>query len=218
MALIALLRTEPTSEAIPRAIEWLCSSRGIEGHWLWRWKFKTVDTQVRFNPDKFGWTWAPDTASWVIPTAFAVLALRMAGKQNSRIQLGIEMLLDRACPGGGWNAGNGVAFGVALMPHVEATAIALLALQETEASRHRFVKDSLGWLITQTGQCRGIASTAWALMALHAYQLESGVISKRLDHLANLVAPPDQIDNATLAVTVLALDATNGQNAFEVPA
>ncbi len=218
LALITLLRTEPTSEAIPGAIEWLCSSRGIEGHWLWRWKFKTVDTQVRFNPDKFGWTWAPATASWAIPTAFAVLALRMAATRNDRIRLGIEMLLDRACPGGGWNAGNGVAFGVALAPHVEATAIALLALQKTEASRHRIVKDSLGWLIAQTGQCRGITSTAWAVLALHAYQLESDVISERLDHLAKLVAPPDRLDNATLAVTALALDAASGQNAFEVPA
>jgi hypothetical protein len=151
----------------------------MEGHWLWRWKFKTVDTQVRFNPDKFGWTWAPDTASWVIPTAFAVLALRMAGKQDTRIQLGMEMLLDRACAGGGWNAGNSVAFGVALAPHVEATAMALLALQRTDASRERIVKDSLGWLVAQTRQCRGITSLAWAIMALHAYQVEPGAISER---------------------------------------
>ncbi len=37
------------------------------------------------------------------------------------------MLLDRVCPGGGWNAGNGVVYGVALAPHPDDTAIALLA-------------------------------------------------------------------------------------------
>ena len=138
---------------------------------------KRVDTQVRFDPDKFGWNWAPGTVSWVVPTALAILALRTAAKHNfgsaksqRRIQLGIEMLLDRVCPGGGWNAGNGVAFGVALAPHVEATALALLALQKTKFSGHRLVQASLDWLVEQTRQCRGITSTAWAILALHAYQ------------------------------------------------
>jgi hypothetical protein len=209
-----LLRTQRDAAAIPRAITWLSSARGLEGHWLWRWKFKTADNQVRFNPDKFGWTWAPETASWVIPTAFAILALRVAGRQIGRIQLGIEMLLDRACPGGGWNAGNGVAFGVGLAPHVEATAIALLALQRTEASDQRIVRDSLDWLITQTGRCRGITSTAWAIIALHAH----GVGSDDLNYFAKLVTPPERLDNAALAIAALAFDAASGRHAFEVPA
>jgi hypothetical protein len=79
------------------------------------------------------------------------------------------------------------------------------------------VKDSLGWLVAQTSQCRGITSLAWAIMALHAYPVESGAISERLNHLAKLVTPPDRIDNATLAVAALALDATSGRIAFEVP-
>lgn len=226
LALITLLRIEPGSAAIAKAVHWLCSSRGIESHWLWRWKFKTVDTQVSFNPDKFGWNWAPETASWVIPTAFAVLALRMAGKQQSaanergkRIQLGIEMLLDRASPGGGWNAGNGVAFGVALAPHVEATAIALLALQGTQTSRSQLATDSLGWLIEQTCRCRGITSTAWAILALHAYHPHSDMAGKRRDHLASLLESPKQVaDNSALAVAALALDTIDGRNVFEVAA
>jgi hypothetical protein len=32
------------------------------------------------------------------------------------------MLLDRMCPGGGWNAGNSVVYGVPLTPHIDATA------------------------------------------------------------------------------------------------
>ncbi|MGH9631085.1 MAG: hypothetical protein ACRD7E_22485 [Bryobacteraceae bacterium] len=224
LALITLLHTEPGSAAIAKAVHWLCSSRGMESHWLWRWKFKTVDTQVSFDPDKFGWNWAPDTASWVIPTAFAILALRLAEKQISgtkasrtRIQLGIEMLLDRACPGGGWNAGNGVAFGVALAPHVEATAIALLALQGTPASRSQLAADSLGWLIDQTGQCRGITSAAWAILAIHAYHRDGELAGKRHDHLARLLEAPRQVtDNSALAVSALALDTVDGRNVFGV--
>jgi hypothetical protein len=135
----------------------------------------------------------------------------MAGKRTYRIQLGIEMLLDRACPGGGWNAGNGVAFGVALAPHTEPTAIALLALQRTDAARRRIVQDALGWLTAEVGQCRGISSTAWAIIALRAHGVGSD-----LNHLAKLASPPERLDNATLAIAALALDAASGRNAFEV--
>jgi hypothetical protein len=38
------------------------------------------------------------------------------------------MLLDRVCPDGGWNAANGVAFGVAYSAYIDATVIALLEL------------------------------------------------------------------------------------------
>jgi hypothetical protein len=49
---------------------------------------------------------------------------------EKRINLGVEMLLDRTCVDGGWNSGSSVVYGVALRPHVESTAIALLALQD----------------------------------------------------------------------------------------
>jgi hypothetical protein len=42
------------------------------------------------------------------------------------------MLIDRACPDGGWNAGNGIVLGTALAPHIDTTAIAVLALKEYE--------------------------------------------------------------------------------------
>jgi hypothetical protein len=40
------------------------------------------------------------------------------------------MLRDRACVQGGWNAGNGIVFGSALIPHIDATGIALLVLTD----------------------------------------------------------------------------------------
>jgi hypothetical protein len=74
--------------------------------------------------------------SWVIPAAFRVIVLRQisnrrlkrTAKVSERIGMGISMLLDRMCPGGGWSAGNGMAFGVPYAPYIDATAIALLAL------------------------------------------------------------------------------------------
>lgn len=66
----------------------------------------------------------------------SIIALREVGQAgivaayaiNERIKMGVAMLLDRMCPGGGWNSGNGIAFGVALDPYIDATAIAVLAL------------------------------------------------------------------------------------------
>ncbi|HLJ13963.1 MAG TPA: prenyltransferase/squalene oxidase repeat-containing protein [Bryobacteraceae bacterium] len=138
LAVCTLNATGDFAAAREKATRWLNAERGREGNWLWRWKFKTVDRSVRFNPDKYGWSWSRDSASWVIPTAFSVIALKQFtacnrnAESEKRIRLGVEMLLDRACVAGGWNAGNSVVYGVPLRPHIEATAIALLALQDEE--------------------------------------------------------------------------------------
>jgi hypothetical protein len=110
---------------------------GKESDWFWKWRFRTAERHVRFDPDKFGWPWFPDTVSWVVPTAFAILAFNQlpctcGGFElaHLRVKRGVEMLMDRACPGGGWNAGNGVVYGTAVAPHADDTAIALLALRD----------------------------------------------------------------------------------------
>jgi hypothetical protein len=76
LALCALSSTGEFADACEKARRWLNAERGREGHWLWRWKFKTVDRSVQFDPDKYGWPWSRGTASWVIPTAFSVVALK----------------------------------------------------------------------------------------------------------------------------------------------
>src|SRR5688572_2573902 len=123
LAAIALRLVLAPSKHDERAPRWLLHSKGRESHWFWKWKFRTVDRAVQFNPDKYGWPWFPGTVSWVIPTAFSVIALKQSFScchtdlATARIQLGTEMLLDRACPFEGWNAGNGTVFGAALTPH-----------------------------------------------------------------------------------------------------
>lgn len=226
LAMIALLRTHPADPGLPRALQWLCGFRGIESHWLWRWKFKLADTHVSFDPDKFGWSWAPGTVSWVIPTAFAVIALRLGRQQRltgsaaeHRMRVGSEMLVDRACPGGGWNAGNSRVFGVALEPHIDATAIALMALQGREQNEV-LITQSLDQLVARTHDCLGASSLAWALLALHAWRRYRHIpreLARRGEELERLMRTPERIaDNATLAVCALALDAlANDRNPFE---
>ena len=118
LAVLSLMGTGQGTKHLASGVQWLLNARGREANWLWRWKLRTFDNKVRFDPARFGWSWVSGTTSWVIPTAFALIALQQArqrGNDNTarlteRVDIGASMLLDRICPGGGWNSGNGVAF------------------------------------------------------------------------------------------------------------
>jgi len=181
---------------------------GKEGSWFWKWKFRTADRHVRFDPDKFGWPWFPDTVSWVVPTAFAILALKQipcpcSGFElvSGRVDRAVEMLLDRACPGGGWNAGNGIVYGAAVRPHPDDTAIALLALRDRP--HDRIVKISVQYLERTAPALTAPWSLAWSILALAAHQRPITWLR------STLLAIPDLSyieDNSTLALVSLALD------------
>ena len=219
LAVYALHRSGVKGTATDRAIRWLMQSRGWESHWLWKWKFRTTDRHVRFNPDKFGWPWMPKTVSWVVPTAYSLLALRQVhgGSQQDLLQFrmrrGVEMLYDRICPEGGWNAGNGVVYGSALAPHPDATAVALLALFGEPLND--FTTASLDWLERRAESLHALWSLAWTILALHAYHRP---IQPLIDNLRAVVEPLEINDCATLALVCLALHCAGGPNVFGVNA
>jgi hypothetical protein len=195
------------ASAREKAFHWLVEERGREAHWFWRWKFKTTDRNVRFDPDKYGWPWISGSASWVIPTAFSVIAVKQftvcnrSEQSEKRIRLGVDMLLDRVCVGGGWNSGNSIVYGVPLPPHVEATAIALLALQDEE--RTPVIRMSLAWLKQRSATIEAVESLAWSILSLFAYQEPVEDLKVRL---ATLIGDGRDIrNNATLATAILAL-------------
>jgi len=217
LAVIALINSGEMAIQTERGLKWLLNSKGKESHWLWKWKFRTSDTHVRFDPDKFGWPWMPGTCSWVIPTAFSIIALKQAfvccktEEVALRIRRGKEMLLDRACPGGGWNAGNGVVYGVPMASHLDATATALLALHGEEVDD--VISSGLDWLERRAVTCPVFWSLAWSLLALNAYDRPVGSLADRLSDLSD----PGQIrDSATLAAMNLALDCLVQGNVFKV--
>jgi hypothetical protein len=208
LAAIALCDVARAIPARLRGIGWLLKCEGKESNWLWKWKFRTVDRHVRFDPDKFGWPWIPDTVSWVVPTAFAILALSQlpcscGGLEDIpvRVDRGIEMLIDRACPGGGWNAGNGVVYGSALAPHPDDTAIALLALGNR--TQHPVVQISVDWLEQTTPTLTAPWSLAWAVLALAAHGRAVGSLITSLTALPDVSANDD---TCTLALVRLAGD------------
>ena len=207
LAGITLGQVEPEMHARQKAVDWLVHTRGREGHWFWRWKFKLADTQARFDPDKYGWPWLPGASSWVIPTAFSLIALKQfvsctsSEAARQRIRTGVEMLFDRACVGGGWNAGNSVVYGAPLAPHVEPTAIALMALQDELPNE--IIRDSLAWLKHRAENLTAISSLAWSILSLFLYGVPVGELKRRL---ADRTGDGFQVrENAVLAVAALAL-------------
>jgi hypothetical protein len=226
LAVLSLMAARHRTKRLARGIRWLLNARGREANWFWRWKLSTVDNKVKFDPAKFGWSWVSGTTSWVIPTAFALIALQQATQRGynktarltERVDLGTSMLLDRMCPGGGWNSGNGVAFGAPLAPHIDATSIALLAL--TRHEEEPGVQRSLQWLVNRLAGCPSQYSLAWGVLASAAYRRSSTEASERLrggaEELMRLIENATSIeDNCTLAVSVLALEAMTGDSVFE---
>ena len=207
LAICVLNSANDSSGARERGQSWLLKTKGREGGWFWRWKFKLADRAVRFDPDRYGWPWLSGSASWVIPTAFSVIAIKQftacsrTEVSERRIRLGVEMLLDRTCVDGGWNSGNSVVYGVPLRPHVEATAIALLALQDER--RTETIQRSLAWLKQQATVINSGSSLAWCILSLFVYQESVEALKNRL---ATIMGDGRDIrNNATLATGLLAL-------------
>ena len=201
---------------VQQATVWLLQSRGKEAHWLWRWKFRARDTHVRFDPSKYGWPWQMGTLSWVVPTAFAVIALKQCFSRRgnraaaNRIRRGVEMLFDRACPDGGWNAGNGIVYGAPIAPHIDTTAIALLAL--SDEPKNDLVAMSLVWLKRESRDCKAPWSMSWSILAMHAHGVPVREEQGRLSEMRS-----DRFDDtATLAIAAIALDCMEHGNPFQV--
>jgi hypothetical protein len=111
------------------------------------------------------------------------------------------MLMDRACPGGGWNAGNGVVYGAAVAPHPDDTAIALLALRDRP--QDQLVQNSVDYLERTGPTLTAPWSLAWAILALAAHHRPITLLR------GALLARPDLSyieDTSTLALVCLALD------------
>jgi hypothetical protein len=117
-------------------VKWLLDARGAEGA-LWRRAIQRFRTQEEgSNGDHYGWSWFPDSNSWVEPTVHTVVAMKSvlaAGQAVSglsdRIALGQAMLMDRRCADGGWNYGSRMALDVELPSYPETTGIGLLGMQ-----------------------------------------------------------------------------------------
>ncbi|MEJ2006957.1 MAG: hypothetical protein P8Z30_02190 [Acidobacteriota bacterium] len=191
LACLALLKlSSPTENAVTRGMQWLCQTWPAEGNAWWRIRQRLqrrTEAIVRQDHSLHGWGWTPDTASWVEPTASALLLLKnvpaefLPPEANKRMRLGEAMLADRVCPGGGWNTGNPFVYGEPGIPRVGPTAWALVALGDKKD--HAANVKSLEWLEHNYQEIRGPGSLALAHLCLKLYGRPTAPIEPRLQAL-----------------------------------
>jgi hypothetical protein len=189
LACLALVTMPDTSkDAVIRGTKWLCDTWPAEGSLLWRlrqrWQEKSA-TVVHQDHSLRGWGWTPNTASWVEPTAYTLIMFQNVPeelrppKAAKRIQLGEKMLYDRACPDGGWNAGNPLVYGVPGVARVGPTAWALLALRDHKD--HSANLKGLEWLDQSSQNLRSPGSLALAHLCLKVYGRAREPIEPKLE-------------------------------------
>ena len=165
LACWVLLADPQSQQAVAAGLKWLCDDWPRDSS-PWRRFLARFSSEHKISTqnDSFrGWGWTPRTSSWVEPTSFALILLARVPKEarppgaDRRRELARRMLYDRMCPGGGWNCGNPMVYGVAGEALIVPTVWALLALRD-EPNRTEFLT-SLDWLeknlhgVASAGSC-----------------------------------------------------------------
>ncbi len=146
--------------AIDSAVSWLLDAAGIP--------VENKPPYLGHDTHLIGWSWGPETHSWVEPTSYAVLALRSAGRaQHARVREGVRLLLDRVVDTGGWNYGNPSVIGRRLRPFPAVTGIALAALQGEPLDDR--IQRAVAYLVHVVPSLRAPISLAWAIIGLSAW-------------------------------------------------
>ncbi len=175
LALWALMADPESHAAAGRGVRWICEDlpRGRSLIKRVLRKIARVEEVSAQNDSLHGWGWTPKTASWVEPTAFALIALGQTPKEllpnhaAGRVREAKVLIYDRMCPGGGWNCGNPMVYGVAGEALVEPTVWALLALRNDPQNDAK--AQSLEWLEKNVTGTSGPGSVALAKICLEAY-------------------------------------------------
>jgi hypothetical protein len=150
----------PHSSSAKRGIKWLLQEKGRQGE---------ETNLISHNPKLQGWPWLSDTHSWLEPTALSVLVLRRAGlEDHPRVIEGIQVILDRAIAGGGWNYGNKSVLGKDLRPQPATTGLALIALAGLEHTATH-ADPACGYLSDALEGVRSPMSLCWGLLGLLAW-------------------------------------------------
>jgi hypothetical protein len=167
-----------SAKSVAAGLKWLCEDFPRDSSpWMRFVQSLRLKSHISSQNDSYrGWGWTPKTASWVEPTAFALLALRDAPSEQlprnaaERRDLAVALLYDRMCPGGGWNCGNPRVYGVDGDALVLPTCWALLALRDAPEKPGRAL--SLAWLQKEFAKIESAASLAVARMTLENYGVE----------------------------------------------
>jgi Prenyltransferase and squalene oxidase repeat len=188
LAIIALSGFPEHGERVSRAARWLVAQEGskpgiLAKLILWATGKSNIN---RLNNDLVGWSWVPNSFSWVEPTSYAILALKKVkaslaeNSAHQRIQEGEALIYDRMCAGGGWNYGNSKVLDYALWPYPDITAVALIALQDRAGeTANRQSLETLKKIAKETNS--GLACS-WTAICLGLYGQGIGDWQKRVEN------------------------------------
>ncbi len=165
-----------------------------------------------------GWPWTKTSYSWVEPTSYSLMALKLPGAIDDQLtKLAVfhanKFLLDRACKGGGWNHGAFYCLGEYCPAYTLTSAEALLALIDIPDNEQ--VKAGLHYLNNLKHKILSPWSLSWNVLALDAYGYDCG-------HVLNLLLSMQNQNGSfgsnymVTALSILALNTVNGSNPFKV--
>ncbi len=156
----------------------------------------TIDSRI------VSWPWVQGTIGWVEPTAWALLALRLAGmNRHPRAIEGHRLLADRCMEGGGWNYGNKAVFGSALIPFWDSTSIALLAVDPGD---HDLIDKSLDLLEHSLPEVHSLYSSALACLCLARFDRNFDVLRSRIEMMLS-ASGGDDLNLAHSALGLMSL-------------
>jgi hypothetical protein len=196
LALLAWLRSTPTdtrefTSQIEDALGWLLRARG---------QTIPLDSALHDHDTTLvGWPWVAGSHSWIEPTAYAILALRAAGKaRHPRAREGVRLILDRALPGGGWNYGNRRVLENVLRPFPATTGVALAAL--VGEPRDGRIDTAIEYLTGELRRVRAPLSVAWGVIGTRARDARPPETEKWLEDCAGRLTahPPGPLHDALL--------------------
>ena len=196
----------------------LLNVRRVSTEWLLDWKSQYIETTevVTLDGTLIGWPWISDTFSWVQPTSYAVLALKMVGlREHARVKEAEALLFDRICPGGGWNFGNPIILDRPIDPSLSETAIALFALQDVPEAATA-IEDGLTILESELPNYPTALALSLGILCLHLF-------GRSVDRYVELLLARQEADGSWrqmawwTALSVLALQAAQGgKNVFKL--
>ena len=169
-----------------------------------------LNSNIGHDTTIVGWSWAAETHSWLEPTCFHVLALKAAGQgEHPRVREGLRLITDRLLPTGGCNYGNTQVLGQTLLPHLQPTGIAMMALAGTSVQDNR-IAASLRYLAStlqneqSSSRAMPTASLCFGLLGLTAHHRRPPAAGKWLQAAYEQVM---QQDPSTYKLALLALAA-----------
>jgi len=185
LATLALASFDGQHARAVTGVRWLLAHRGRSLGWWASLAYRIIPDKIaiQVDPDLIGWSWTPHGFSWVEPTAYALIALKRlngdtGGAADAHIREAERLLYDRICSGGGWNHGNSNAYGVAIPPYPETTALALIALQDREADTRN--RASLQRLVEMMAEGESGLSLSWATLCLSFHGQDVAAWQQRL--------------------------------------